>query len=138
VSIHIFCYYMNIEAHYLKYDSRHLSRLHTFVYIYIHACVCAFGRRSASVCVCLFFFFLSISIDAIAQNEGEKRGKERKFDDDDVYSMASCIYIEKKKKAQKSVWKKEIMHITSFFSSLLFYSLSCSLSLSSANCMYKQ
>jgi hypothetical protein len=110
-----------------------------YIRIYIHTCVCMCIRASVSFCLCLsFLFFLSISIDAIAQNEGEKRGKERKFDDDDVYSMASCIYIEKKKKAQKSVWKKEIMHITSFFSSLLFYSLSCSLSLSSANCTYKQ
>jgi hypothetical protein len=44
--------------------------------------------------------FFSISIDAIAQS-GEKRERGRKFDDD-VYSMASCTYREKKK-AQKSV-----------------------------------
>ncbi len=80
---------MNIEVHYLKYDSRHLSRArartHTFV------CICIYMRAHSGVgqllSVCQSFFFFSISIDVIAQS-GERKERERKFDDD-VYSMAS-------------------------------------------------
>jgi hypothetical protein len=125
--IYIFCDYMNIEAHYLKYDSRHLFLAHIRSYMYMCVCVCS----RPSVSFCLSFLF-SISIDAIAQN-GER---EREFDD--VCSMASRAYIEReKKKAQKSVKKREREKertLPVFFSSFLFYSLS----LSSANCMYKQ
>jgi hypothetical protein len=78
--------------------------MHTIACIYIDA------RTRASVSFCLsflFFLLLSyISIDEIASS-GIMRAREgeRKFDDDDVYSMASCV-CKGKKKAQKSVTRE--------------------------------
>ena len=78
----ICCYYMNIEAHYLKYDSRHLSlsrvRAHTHTYTYICIHVYMRARSGAgqllSVCRFLFFFFLHCS----EQERARERERERK------------------------------------------------------------
>jgi hypothetical protein len=128
---------MNIEAHYLKYDSRHLSRtrIHLYVCVYIHAC--ALGRRSASVCLSFLFFFFSISIDAIAQNE-EKRERESEKGNSMMMSILWHRAHREKESSKISIeeGQGERTYITIFFSFLLFYSVS--LSLLSANCMYKQ
>lgn len=91
---------MNIQAHYLKYDSRHLFSfflLHTNMYTHIYInYICLHTHRDVFVCACvrvqsgvgqlLSIVSFSISMHTIAQEK-----KERKFDDDDddLYSMAS-------------------------------------------------
>jgi hypothetical protein len=91
--------------------------------------------------VCLFFFLLSNSIDAIAQN-GEKRERARERESEKGNSMMMSILWHRAHREKESSkisieeGQRERTYITSFFSFLLFYSVS--FSLLSANCMYKQ
>jgi hypothetical protein len=135
----------DIQAHYLKYDSRHLAvHTHTHahfgwmdgcVYVYVYKYICVCSRASVSSCLtdCLSFLslFFSVSLDAFAQKG------ERKFDDAAACAVPSFVEREgeeenagskisrenEREREKKKAYYQFSRFFLPFFHSLLFYSL---------------